>query len=257
MLLTTMLPGLLRKTVAMHAERLSTPVHSYDPINSIPQRSYEFAALRSDESLIIGQTAAPALPLFETAFAAFSHGSVVQTVEGPIAVEDLQPGDMIQTAHGCPEQLIWVGSTTFSHDEMAGNLSLARVMPDAFGPNRPANFVTFGPAARLLKTPMRLRRGAAYGPVLTPIKQFSDGNNVIEVSPPSPVRLFHLCLARHSVINVGGLDVESYHPGPYAPREVTPELRDRFLSLFPRFSHVADFGPMIHDHAPEVSELIG
>lgn len=66
----------------------------------MPKRTYEVAALREDKSLFIGQSTAPAIPLFENAFSAFTHGSLIQTTYGPIAVEDLQPGDMVQTATG-------------------------------------------------------------------------------------------------------------------------------------------------------------
>ena len=75
-------------------------------------RRYEAAALRPDLTVARVTVTAPALPLFETATAAFARGTLVQTPLGPVAVEDLGPGDIVDTTTG-PEPVVWVGSTTF------------------------------------------------------------------------------------------------------------------------------------------------
>jgi len=41
---------------------------------------------------------------------------------------------------------------------------------------------------------------------------------VIEITPPTPTRLFHICQSRHAVINVDGIEMETFHPGATAPR---------------------------------------
>jgi hypothetical protein len=217
----------------------------------MPTRTIEIAALRSDESLYIGQDRAPATPLFESAFNAFARGTLIQTVTGDVAVEDLQPGDMIHTSSGEPAQLIWIGSSTFVPADTGRRVPLVRIMADSFGEGRPASFVTVGPGARLLKTPPHLRSESGDTRMLTPVREFVDGVNVIEVVPPTPVRLFHICLTRHAAIRVGGLEMETFHPGAQALRAVTQSMRDRFLSIFPRIGHASDFGPLAHPRAPE------
>ena len=218
-----------------------------------PMRSYEVAALRADGSLYIGQDTAPAAPLLEAAFAAFARGTPIQTVQGDIAIEDLQPGDMIHTSAGGPAQLIWIGSSRFIPAD-SGRLPLIRIMPDSFGEGRPSSFLTLGPAARVLQTPPHLRAEAEGSRLLTPLREFVDGVNVIEVTPPTPVRLFHICLSRHAVIKAGGLEMETFHPGAQALRDATPGLRDRFLSMFPQIAHGRDFGPLAHPRAPAAAE---
>jgi hypothetical protein len=217
----------------------------------MPKRTYEVAALREDGSLYIGQSTAPAMPLFEDAFSAFTHGSLIQTTMGPVAVEDLQPGDMVNTATGEAAELIWVGTSTFSPADAGKRTPLIRIMPDALGQSRPERSLTVGPGARILHTPANLRSVADGRQLLTPAAKLIDGVNVIEISPPTPTRLFHICLSRHAVINVDGIEMETYHPGAAAPREVSHSLRDRFISMFPRISHLSDFGPLAHARAPE------
>lgn len=222
------------------------------PQAQIPKRTYEVAALREDGSLYIGQSTAPAIPLFEDAFSAFTHGSLIQTTMGPIAVEDLQPGDLVQTSTGEAATLTWVGTSTFSPADAGKRTPLIRMMPDALGQSRPERSLTVGPGARILHTPANLRGLADGKQLLTPAAKFVDGVNVIEVTPPTPTRMFHICLSRHAVINVDGIEMETFHPGSAAPREVSHSLRDRFISLFPRISHLTDFGPLAHPRAPEL-----
>ncbi|MEQ6248819.1 Hint domain-containing protein [Sulfitobacter sp. HNIBRBA3233] len=222
------------------------------PQTRLPQRNYEVAALREDGSLFIGQSAAPAIDLFESAFSAFTHGSLIQTDYGQVAVEDLQPGDMIQTATGEAAELVWVGTSTFSPADSGKRTPLIRLMPDCLGQSRPERALTVGPGARILHTPPALRGIADGRQLLTPASHFVDGVNVIEVTPPTPTRLFHICLSRHAVIRVDGIEMETFHPGAKAPREVSHSLRDRFISLFPRIAHLADFGPLAHPRTPEL-----
>ena len=229
------------------ATDLEVPPHA-------PMRSYEVAALRADGSLYIGQDTAPAAPLFESAFAAFARGTLIQTVQGDNAIEDLQPGDMINTSSGEPARLIWIGSSSFIPADSGRRLSLIRIMPDSFGEGRPSSFLTLGPAARVLQTPPHLRAEAGRTRLLTPVRAFLDGVNVIEVAPPTPVRLFHICLSRHAAIKAGGLEMETFHPGAQALRDAAPSLRDRFLSMFPQIAHATDFGPLAHPRAPETTK---
>lgn len=242
-------PNVTTRKPAISAGLLPRP-NSAPPVK-IAKRVYDVAGLRNDGSFYSNQTIAPAHPLFEAAFSAFARGSLVQTAQGQIAIEDLQPGDMLITSTGQAAELVWIGSSSFTPSETGRRAPLVRIMADAFGVNRPDRFLTVGPGARILQTPPSLRGTADGAQLLTPARAFVDGVNVIEVVPPTPVRLFHLCLKQHAAINVGGLEMETFHPGIAATHQVTHALRDQFLSLFEHIAHVAHFGPLGHPRAPE------
>ncbi len=214
---------------------------------SRPQlRRYEVSVLAPNGDILDSRHIAPALPLFENAFCAFTRGSMIETEAGPIAVEDLLPGDRIVTRDGRTETLMWKGSTQIvpgRPDAKGRYHPLVRFMADSFGMQTPMSDVLAGPSARILKTPGHLRTLAANAPLLTPVAEFVDGMNVIETAPPTAVQLFHLSLQRHSVIKVAGLEFETYHPGTNALRMVSPTLREVFLKLFPHLSGFSAFGP--------------
>ena len=82
------------------------------PIRATPlTRRYEMSWLTPD-GVESGTRIAPAAAPFEEAFAAFARGTLIATEDGPVAVEDLVPGQQIVTADGASETLLWVGSMT-------------------------------------------------------------------------------------------------------------------------------------------------
>lgn len=222
-----------------------------------PLRNYEIVARRQDGSIFIGQDRAPAIPLFESAFSAFAHGTLIQTAEGEIAVEDLQPGDLLVKSDGKQAPLMWIGSSSFVPADTGTRTPLVRVMSDSLGQGRPSGFLTFGPSARILHKPLHLRGEDSNKNVLTLMRDLVDGVNIIEITPPTPVRLYHICLARHAAIKVSGLEVETFHPGPYATRKLPIHVRDRFLSMFPYIRTEEDFGKLAFERAPEAGDVIG
>lgn len=209
--------------------------------NPVQKREYEIAALRSDGSLMIGQTTAAALPIFDAAFSALAHGSLVLTPQGHVAIEDLQPGDHVSTGPDTSEPAIWIGSARFAPRQARDRTRLTRITGDAFGANRPLKSLTLGHGARVLQT---VQNGASQTRELVPANTLVDGVNVISVTPPTSVRLYHICLAHHAAITVNGIEIETFHPGELAETALSSSLRDRFLSLFPRVAQPDDFGPM-------------
>ena len=229
--------------------RMETP--GFSLLSERISRNYEVSGLLADGSNFVNQFRAPAIPLLDSAFSAFAHGALLATPYGPVAIEDLLPGDRLNTSSGEPADVVWIGSTTFTPAPQMPRTRLVRIMADTFGPGRPGSFVTIGPGARILQTPPHLRGIATGGALLTPATEFVDNINVIEVTPPTPIRLFHKCLTRHAAVDLGGIQMETFHPGKSLMRGVTRSQRDFFLSMFPRISHQTDFGPLAHPRAPD------
>lgn len=233
-------------TISAAVRGMRTP-HTH----ALAARAYDVAALNKDGSRFVGSFTAPVLPLFENAFSAFARGVTLMGPHGAIPIEDLSPGDWLNTSSGQPAEVVWIGSTTFAPTHTGHRVPLLRIMGDTFGQNRPASFVTLGSGARILQTPPHLRGSTGGAQTLTPVSAFVDGVNVIEVSPPTTIHLYHICLSRHAAVDVGGLMVETFHPGMAGTRDISHAQRDLFLSMFPRINHITDFGPLAHPRAPD------
>ncbi len=205
-------------------------------------RIAEVAALADDGRVVARQRRIPTLPEFDRVFAAFAQGTLLQSKQQYIAIEDLRPGDVLKTAEGTFEQVTWIGSTLFAPRDSGARLRLTRIMADSFGMNRPENSVCLGPAARVLQTPPDLRNTASPQQLMSPVNRFLDGVNVIETMPPSTIRLFHIGLRNHGAVIANGLQIESFHPGTDPVAHFSQTLRDAYLSLFPHVEHLSAFG---------------
>ncbi len=209
-------------------------------------RKYEVAALLPDLSIAMKQQIAPALPLFEEACSAFARGTLIQTLRGPIAIEDLLPGDYIQTSRGT-QSITWIGSTTYVpgvNCEESGIGSLTRVTADALGLARPGIDLLLGPSARMVVSRARFRALLGQDSVLVPVKDESDWDRIVPVTPAGGVQLYHLMVQHHATIKVSGLELETYHPGKALHAVSSPNLRALFLSMFDNLSEIQDFGEL-------------
>lgn len=223
-------------------------------------RRYEAAALRPDGSVARVTVTAPALPLFETAAAAFARGTLVPTALGPVAVEDLEPGDVIETEAG-PETLLWIGGTSYVPGvESAESVltRLTRVVPDALAPGAPGGDLVLGPGARMVVENARLKTLIGQARVLVPVADYGDGERFVPIAPPGAVQLYHLATRRHALIRIGGMLMETFHPGTGARRALGETHAGRFLALFPHLRGLDGFGELgLPRSSREVLESLG
>lgn len=216
------------------------------PRRSMPlMRKYEVAHLTPNGEISEFSQIAPSLPVFEEAFAAIARGALFKTQNGMVAIEDLLPGDQVQTANNGFQTILWKGNTAIVPETMTGPHGqatemgqLTRITADSFGLGRPMPDLLLGPKARIV---VRSRKS---GEVLTPVTEMQNGDTVFSVTPFTPVQAYHLAFESHQILRVNGLDIESYHPGNGVEMSLSREMLPLFLGLFPHCKTIDDFGPM-------------
>lgn len=190
----------------------------------------------------------PAIPAFDDAFSAFARGTVLSTDRGHVAVEDLWPGDRLRTADADFQPLLWKGMTMLVPHAPGQDLSmgrLTRIASDALGIARPDQDLVLGPRARLVHRAAAIEKLTGRPAALMPARDFIDGIQVVELTPATPVPVYHLCLAGHHRILAQGVEVESYHPGSDHILGLGRDMLDLFVSCFPHIRGLEDFGPPI------------
>lgn len=190
-------------------------------------RRYEALCLDDSGQLAEVNRIAPATPFFEAAFSALARGALVATPQGPVAVEDLMPGDRVETAESGPEVLLWKGSLTLypQRRDVSGRPDrLLRMTADALGFQRPMQDLLLGPGA-MIWSPREGNFAAATDLV--------DGDAVFELTPVAPVAAYHLCLSGSRTLLVNGIALRSYAPDVMEAAALPTDLLALFLALFP------------------------
>ena len=210
-------------------------------------RRYEITALTAGGRPREFTTVAPASPDFEAAFGAFARGTLINTPDGPVAVEDITPGEMIETAEEGAKPLLWKGAMTIFPDmpDVARRpVALTRITAEAFGIGRPTPDLVLGPWARLALRQAAFRAEVGCEQAMVPASALADDSGVLALRPVTPLRLYHLCLHGQQTIRANGLEAESFHPGDGAEMVMDRGSVGLFLDLFPHADRLADFGPM-------------
>jgi len=210
-------------------------------------RRYEIVALTAAGRPREFTAVAPASPAFEAAFGAYARGTLIATPEGPVAVEDIAPGDMVETADEGAKPLLWKGAMTIFPDmpDVARRpVALTRITAEAFGIGRPTPDLVLGPWARLALRQAAFRTEVGSEQAMVPASALADDSGVLALRPVTPLRLYHLCLHGQQTIRANGLEAESFHPGDGAEMVMDRTGLGLFLELFPHADRLADFGPM-------------
>lgn len=213
----------------------------------VRSRKYEVLYLGRDGQIVDFSRYGPAIASFEDAFGALGHGAILQTKAGPMAVEDVLPGDDIRLANGQYETLLWRGAITLTpedHDANPEYGSLTRLTADALGLNRPAPDLILGPTARLLHRAQGVRTLTGQGAAFLPVRDFVDGTNIITIRPVSQVKVYQLGFERHRSLIVNGIEIESLHPGSAFTLGLRGDMLAQYLALFPHKANLEAFGEM-------------
>lgn len=223
---------------------------------SLMMRKYQVSSLCDDGSARVSENIGPAVPAFEAAFSAFARGTLIDTTEGPVAVEDLSPGMKARTPEHGPLSILWIGSMTLvpNADGLVPETTrMTRILADAFGMGRPMSGLMAGPGARILSGPAGRQPGPDDPRELIPARALVDDMNIIPILPPRPVTVYHMCLRRHATVSAGGLEMETFHPGPGFERNMGANMLSLFLSFFPHLRGPTDFGSLAHPRRALVS----
>ncbi|TCP63105.1 Hint domain-containing protein [Rhodovulum bhavnagarense] len=236
--------GLAVQNMAPAASMTWTARPERRPRRNLPlMRKYEVAGLTATGTVVTLTHIAPAMPHLDEVVSAFAHGTLIETPSGPIAIEDLRPGQMLRTSDAGAQRLLWVGSTVLAAaPESEAAPPVTRITADCLGPGRPISDLVLGPRARLVVRHPGCRALCGSDAALVPASALTDGTTLIALRPTWPVRLYHLGLARQYILLANGVEVESYHPGENALELLEPGTRQAFLALFPHLRGRAAFG---------------
>jgi hypothetical protein len=176
----------------------------------------------------------------------FADGTLIDTPNGPVPVEQLRPGDMVVTRDSGPLPLRWVGRRVLSPDvlKMQPNLRPIQVAQDTFGAGLPASDLTLSPNHRLMLSDWRVEMLFGEPDVLVAVRMLQDNGNISVADAPRGIAYNHLLFDRHEIVFANAMPSESLYPGPVALNALDDAALSEIRAIFPEaLDESVDVGP--------------
>ncbi len=205
-----------------------------------PMADYDLAWLDHKGVLRRDLRRLPGAPLIDAAVSSFGRGTLLRGPAGPVAIEDVTPGDRVAVRGGGFARVDWVGSRL--HGGPDAQPMLYRVAAHAFGAAGPTQDIVLGQHALVLIERPALT-DLVGGPVaFAPLAAFEDGYGVTAVTPKWEVATWGIACAGQEAVLAGGLGVASYHPARATCAHLTRNVLADLARLFPQSAGGAGFG---------------
>ncbi len=194
---------------------------------------------------------------FRDAVPCFTPGTMLRGAAGEVAVECIQPGDLLMTVDHGLQPVRWVGTRTISTAELASkpNLRPIIVRKHAFGNQRK---MIVSPQHGLVAT-------LGSQDVLVRAKLAADvlGGKWARIDQSlAPITYVHIMFEHHELVIAEDAPTESFYPGPIAISGLSSPARNQLLFSLPTLAAVSarvrtveeTYGPSVRKYAKR-SEL--
>ncbi|MFN4170582.1 MAG: Hint domain-containing protein [Pseudorhodobacter sp.] len=165
----------------------------------------------------------------------FAPGTMIRTAGGECAIEDLRPGDRIQTMDNGLDEVLWTGQRRMTGARLHAmpHLRPIRLRGGALGAGRPDRDLLVSPQHRMLVKGPAAQALFNTAEVLVAAEDLVNDHSVMVDHALREVTYVHVLLDRHQVIWANGLETESFHPSNTALETVAPEQRAGLLQILP------------------------
>ncbi len=177
----------------------------------------------------------------------FVAGTLIQTDLGKRPIEDLKPGDLVQTMDHGFQPIRWIGSRKLDAVDLALKPTLLPICirAGALGKNVPSRDLIVSPQHRVLLSGWReeLLFGEQY--VLAAAKHLVNGETIYQ-HQTTEVEYFHMLFDQHEIVLAENAHSESFHPGDYIIDKMDKNTRNEIFEIFPELrDNASAYGPTV------------
>ncbi len=166
----------------------------------------------------------------------FVTGTMIETLHGPIRVEDLKETDQVLTYDNGYQAIRWIGSRYVSRAllDARPNLRPILIRADALGPGYPKQDLIVSPQHRILVSSSIAMRMFDCRQVLVPAHKLLPIEGIERLdATPIGIEYWHFLFDNHEIVWSNGTPTESLFTGPQALKAVCPQAREEIQTLFP------------------------
>lgn len=168
----------------------------------------------------------------------FAAGTLIDTPVGPVKIEHLEVGDLVETLDNGPQPIRYIGRRHINGWRFALQPDLRPILfrKDAFGTGLPNADLHLSPNHRVLLNDWRAEMLFGTSEVLVSAKHLVNDHKVTKDRLISDVTYFHLLFDQHEVVVSNGLASESLFLGADTLDTLERDSVSEIHSLFPELS---------------------
>lgn len=165
----------------------------------------------------------------------FTPGTLIDTANGPVLIEQLRINDLIVTRDHGLQPIRWIGATKVSSRrlDLQPNLRPILIPANALAAGIPARDLMVSPQHRMLVQSRIALRMFEQTEVLVAAKHLLGMNGIKALHPADGVTYLHILFDRHEVIRSDGAWSESFFVGPQMIHAGDRAIMAEITSLFP------------------------
>ncbi|MBO9479326.1 Hint domain-containing protein [Shimia sp. R11_0] len=174
----------------------------------------------------------------------FCAGTMIKTIRGEVAIENLRVDDMVLTMDAGYQPIRWIGSRKLSSSLLNSfpKLRPIRILAGAMGQNMPERDLLVSRQHRMLVKSRISERMFESPEVLIPAIKLCAMPGIYVDVEVEEVEYFHMLFDTHQVVYANGSPSESLYTGTEALKALSPEAREEITTLFPEIC-APDFVP--------------
>ena len=168
-------------------------------------------------------------------FPCLAAGTLVETTDGDMRVEDLVAGMQIVADHGSPRTVLWVGQRTLDLTHEETDQRPICFAPGSLGEGKPHRQLIVSPGHRMLI------RGAVpealFGTrsVLAVARGLTELPGVRIMHGKRQITYVSILLDQHAVLKAEGVWTESFYPGPYGMATLDQDMQRQVKAAIPGY----------------------
>jgi len=159
----------------------------------------------------------------------FARGTLIETPNGPRAIETLTAGDQVTTLDNGPQTIRWIGSRQI---DGTGEHAPVRIKAGALSNVRE---LWVSPNHRMMLRGAKAELLFGQSEVLVAAKHLVNDHS-IRVVPVPQIEYFHFLFDAHEIVFAEACPAESLYPGKQALDSVSSEAHAEIIELFPELT---------------------
>ena len=165
----------------------------------------------------------------------FAPGTRMRTATGDVRIDDLRPGDLLQTRDNGPCPVLWTGQRRMSGGRLYAmpHLRPVRFRAGALGKDRPDQDLWVSPRHRMLVRGDAARALFNTDEVLVAAEDLLNDRTITIDRSLHEVTYVHVLMEDHQIIWANGLETESFRPSQDTLETLDPMQRRRLLGVLP------------------------